>query len=132
MATIKYLDLEGLKTLYGVLNQKIADAKPTKVSELVNDKGYQTENQVENIAAQYVAELVNGAPAEFDTLKEIADALNDNDDAVAGIVTTLATKANSDDVYTKTEVDGLIGDVENDFVPLTAAEIQSASNASEE
>lgn len=132
MATIKYLDLEGLKTLYGVVDQKIADAKPTKVSELVNDKGYQTENQVENIAAQYVAELVNGAPAEFDTLKELSDALKDKGDAISAINSTIATKANSSDVYTKTEVDDLIGDVENDFVPLTAAEIQSASNASEE
>lgn len=137
MNTIKYLDLAGLKTLYGVIDQKIETAKPTKVSQLTNDAGYQTASEVESIAstkaAEKVAEIVDGAPEDFDTLKEIAQALSDNDDAVASIVTTLGTKANSADVYTKTEIENTyatkseIEGIANDFVPLTKSEIEDAA-----
>ena len=46
-------------------------------------------------------ELVNGAPAALDTLKEIADALAENDNEIGAIVTEIGTKA------TKTEVKGI-------------------------
>lgn len=40
-----------------------------------------------------IDELVNGAPAAFDTLKEIADVLEGNVDSIGDILTTLGTKA---------------------------------------
>ena len=40
-----------------------------------------------------IDELVNGAPAAFDTLKEIADVLQGNVDSIGDIITTLGTKA---------------------------------------
>ena len=91
------------KTEVETVNNKVDAIKiPTKVSELTNDSEFQTKTQVETIAtdkaAAKVAEIVDEAPENLDTLKEIAEALSNNDDAVAGIVTTLATKANKDDV----------------------------------
>lgn len=74
-----------------------ASAVPTKVSQLTNDSKFQTESQV-NATVQKV---VGAAPEALDTLEEIADKLKDNDDAVAGIVTTLATKANKSEIPTK-------------------------------
>ena len=51
--------------------------------------------------------LVNGAPAAFDTLKEIADVLQGNVDSIGDILTTLGTKA--DKTITITAGTGLTG-----------------------
>lgn len=48
--------------------------------------------------------VVGDAPEALDTLKEIADRLESDNDAIVAINGILAGKANSDDVYTKTEV----------------------------
>lgn len=55
---------------------------PTKVSQLANDSGYQTEAQV----AAKVSALVDAAPEALDTLRELADALG-NDPNFAATVT---------------------------------------------
>lgn len=55
---------------------------PTKLSQLTNDSGYQTEAQV----AAKVTALVDAAPETLDTLKELADALG-NDPNFATTVT---------------------------------------------
>ncbi len=52
--------------------------------------------------------LVAGAPAALDTLAEIAGKLADNDDAVAAIMASLATKANAANVYSRATVDGMV------------------------
>lgn len=73
---------------------------------------------------QYVDDLINGlingAPEALDTLKEIADKLSDNDDAVAGIINTLANKVDkesdkglSTNDYTTSEKNKLAGIAEN-------------------
>lgn len=72
---------------------------PTKVSELENDSKFQTEAQVN----ARIESLLDGAPEAFDTLKEIAAVLNEDEGATASILTTIASKANSADVYTKYE-----------------------------
>ena len=81
---------------------------PSKLSELENDNNYQTKNDV-NSAIQSV---VGSAPEALDTLEEIAEKLKDNDDAVSVIINTLSEKANSVDVYTKSEVDDAIENVD--------------------
>ena len=58
-----------------------------------------------------ISEVVGAAPEAFDTLKEIADKLGDNDDAVAALTLEISSKANSENVYTKGEVDGLIENI---------------------
>lgn len=57
---------------------------PTKVSQLTNDNGYQTEAQVD----AKVSGLVGAAPEALDTLKELADALG-NDPNFAATITDL-------------------------------------------
>lgn len=58
--------------------------------------------------ASAIDALVAGAPTALDTLKEVADKLADNDDAVAAIMASLATKANAANVYSRATVDGLL------------------------
>lgn len=61
---------------------------PTKVSELQNDSGYTTSQQVQ----QQIANLVNSAPQTLDTLKELADALNNDPNFAATIATQIGQK----------------------------------------
>lgn len=64
---------------------------PTKLSELDNDSSFATTNDLDD----RINDLINGAPAAYDTLKEIADVLSDNIDSIGDILTTLGTKANN-------------------------------------
>lgn len=52
-------------------------------------EGYATIADVDN----RIDDLINGAPAAYDTLKEIADVLQGNVDSIGDIITTLGTKA---------------------------------------
>ena len=52
-----------------------------------------------------IAEVVGTAPEQLDTLKEIADKLSDDADAVAALTNSIAEKANANNVYTKNEAD---------------------------
>lgn len=47
---------------------------PTKVSQLENDLKFQTKEEVE----KYISDLIDGADGALDTLKELADALNND------------------------------------------------------
>lgn len=47
---------------------------PTKVSQLENDLKFQTKEEIE----KYISDLVDGADGALDTLKELADALNND------------------------------------------------------
>ncbi|MBE6336243.1 MAG: hypothetical protein E7066_06175 [Lentimicrobiaceae bacterium] len=55
-----------------------------------------------------VADLVNSAPETLDTLKEVADAIQENEAVVDALNSAIGNKANSSDVYNKQEVDGKI------------------------
>lgn len=57
--------------------------------------------------------LIAGAPEALDTLKEIADKLGDDDDALAGLLSAVAGKANAADVYTKSEIGDIVDDAED-------------------
>ena len=103
----KYLDLAVVEVLVNQIKANFVTADEAnhenfvtndKLAEKVADAGFPTTKNVEDIAAAKVAEVVGGAPEAFDTLKEIADALKDNDDAVAAINNTLATKASKEEV----------------------------------
>lgn len=95
---------------------------PTKTSELENDSGYATlaspiftgtpkaptptenDNSTRIATTAYVktliSNLINGAPETLDTLKEIADALGENDDAVQALNAAIANKANKSEIPT--------------------------------
>ena len=68
---------------------------------------------VKSYVDKKITDLVGAAPQELDTLKEISDKLGDNDDVVGALTTQIASKANADDVYTKTQVDNKIGSLGN-------------------
>ena len=72
----------------------------------------QTAAQVQAAIDAAITSLLDGAPNALDTLNELAAALGDDPNFATSIATQLAAKANSADVWTKTEV----GDVTTDFV----------------
>lgn len=89
--------------------------------------------------SQAISDLLDGAPEAYDTLVEIADKLNDNDDVVAGIITTLSTKASAAVVAAalETKADGSIlddavrVDVEQGFSPAQKAQARKNISAFE-
>ena len=76
-------------------------------------------------------DLINGAGAAFDTLKELADALNNDPSFAATIASDLANRVRYDDVQTLNTTQKLqactnigVGDPEHDFVTdYTAAKV---------
>jgi len=80
-------------------------AKKSDIPDVIN---FATKDEIPSIAGlaseQYVdtkiADLVDGAPEELNSFKELSDALKDQDDAVAAINAALATKATKDDIST--------------------------------
>lgn len=125
------VDLDGYATQTWVNEQGFAKTSdipevPTKVSAFANDVGYQTEEQV-NTAIQAV---VDAAPEALDTLKELADALNNDPDFASTVTNQLTNKydktggaingnvaitgdltVNGDEVLTNSNYESIIGDV---------------------
>lgn len=129
---------------------------PTKLSQLENDAGYaKTEspaftgtptaptppdntNDAQIATTAYVkkliANLVNGAPETLDTLKEIADALGENDDAVQALnaaignkVDKVAGKGLSTNDFTtaeKNKLAGIANNANNYSLPLASATVR--------
>lgn len=88
----KYIDLANLKeNLTNFLNKKIDPtyAKkteiPSDVSELNNDKNYQTAEEVDKTVTDGVAKIVAGAPEDFDTLKEMSDWISSHETSAAAM-----------------------------------------------
>lgn len=92
--------------------------RPTKVSQFTNDSGYQTSAQVEatvtgkgyqtaSDVTAIVNNVVGAAPEALNTLKEIADSLNNDPDFAATMTTELAKKVNTSDLVaiTNAEID---------------------------
>lgn len=132
---------------------------PTKVSQLENDAGYaKTEspaftgvptaptppdntNNTQIATTAYVkkliANLVNGAPETLDTLKEIADALGENDDAVQALnaaignkVDKVAGKGLSTNDFTtaeKNKLAGIANNANNYSLPLASATVRGGA-----
>lgn len=129
---------------------------PTKLSQLENDAGYaKTEspeftgiptaptppdntNSTQIATTAYVkkliANLVNGAPETLDTLKEIADVLGENDDAVQALnvaignkVDKVAGKGLSTNDFTtaeKNKLAGIANNANNYSLPLASSTVR--------
>ena len=89
---------------------------------LAGDKGPQGDagtfdsSTLENYATkefvgQEIAKIVGEAPETLDTLKELADALNDNA-TMTQVTEALSAKANTNDVYTKNDIDAMLAEIE--------------------
>ncbi|MDG2839964.1 hypothetical protein R7R25_23650 [Vibrio sp. 2026] len=74
------------------------------IAELAN-KADKAVTYTKDEVNQLFQNLIGLAPAELDTIYELAAALKDNQDSIGTIITTLATKANSADVYDKVTSD---------------------------
>lgn len=74
-----------------------ADPSGTGADVLATARGY-TDAQI--------AALVNGAPETLDTLKELADAIRDNDSVVEALNEAIGTKANKSDIPTTLPANG--------------------------
>lgn len=114
----KYIDLPNLKeNLTNFLNKKINPiyAKkieiPSNVSELNNDKSYQTAEEVGQAVTDGVARIVAGAPEDFDTLKEMSDWISSHETSAAAMNSAISDNSiaianhtsNSDIHVTKAE-----------------------------
>ena len=77
-------------------NKSVDIPVPTKTSDLDNDSGYVTEDQVNNKVTEGVASIVADAPENFDTLKEMSDWLTQHDESAAAMNTSI--KKNADDI----------------------------------
>ena len=77
-------------------NKSVDIPVPTKTSDLDNDSGYMTEDQVNNKVTEGVASIVADAPEDFDTLKEMSDWLTQHDESAAAMNTSI--KKNADDI----------------------------------
>lgn len=60
-----------------------------------------------------ISDVVGSAPEAYDTLKKISDVLSQDSDAISAINDVLSGKANSEDVYNKTEIDSKVTAIEN-------------------
>ena len=94
-------------TLLAKALKKIADAQKDMASKIVVEdivnrvQALEEKPDAVQLVKNEIAKLVNGAPEEFDTLKELSDALNDEKNAVAAINKVLATKADKNECVTK-------------------------------
>jgi len=61
--------------------------------------------EVKGFVASQVSGLVGSAPETLDTLKEIADALGNDPNLATTLTNKIGQKANTADVYTKTQAD---------------------------
>lgn len=94
---------------------------PTKTSDLDNDCDYTTTSYVDT----KVANLVNSAPETLDTLNELASALGNDPNFATTVATQIGTKANSSDVYTKSETDTLLASKADSSAVYTKTEVDN-------
>lgn len=82
--------------------------------DFLSSQSYVTSSALESMAyatTTYVMDKVNaiidGAPEALDTLNELAAAINDDANFAGTITTALSNKANSSDVYSKSDIQGM-------------------------
>ena len=95
------------------------DSKANKTTTL---SGYGiTDAYTKTQVDKKVSDLVNSAPETLDTLNELASALGDDPNFATTIATQIGNKANSSDVYNKSEIDDLLSHKTNDSDLATVA-----------
>ena len=129
----RYLDLEGLKTFYDLLVKKFADK-----SELVTLKD-SLKNYITTVDAQKlvkaeiskeIAKVVDGAPDTFDTLKEIANWIENHpnlDEALGSEIDTLREEIKT----LNTSVGTLQSDLNGFTDRVSNVETKASDNATE-
>lgn len=95
-------DVSGLSTTATDLVAAINEVKAT--ADAAGSSGGLTEAEVDARVQVGVDALIDGAPGALDTLNELAAAVADDASYAASVTAALAAKANSADVYTRTEL----------------------------
>lgn len=132
MAEVKYLDLKGLKKLFGVVDSKIAKNNETLNAEIskkadktelvglatetyvngkiedLNISQYAKTSEVDSKISNVKSEILGGAGADYDTLKEIETWIGEHGEVYEALVSTVGQKADKSNTYTKEEVDNAI------------------------
>ena len=125
--------IEGGSTTIGSIAHSLSDAKHYTDEEVGKIRTTVT-NEYTNTLKQYatkaevdsrIESVIGTAPEALDTLGEIAEKLTSDSDAITAINSVLAGKANSADVYTKSEIDTKVTTLTNDL----ATETSRATNA---
>ena len=112
-------EVDEMLTEIDVSDQLVDYAKAADVytKTQIDNKGFLTQHQslagyaTESYVNTKVAALVDSSPGALDTLKELATALGNDPNFATTITTEIGKKANSSDVYTKSEVDNAISNV---------------------
>lgn len=106
-ATTTYVS-EAIAAIPGV------DLSAYVTKDMLSAQSYVTSTALESMAyatTAYVMDKVNaiidGAPAALDTLNELAAAINDDANFASTVTTALGNKANSADVYSKTDIQNM-------------------------
>lgn len=86
-------------TTYAYVYSYVADA----MGSITPGGEYATEAYV----MARINEVIDGAPAALDTLNELAAAINDDANFASTVTTALGNKANSADVYSKTDIQNM-------------------------
>jgi hypothetical protein len=102
-ATQSYVTSQGYITSSALTGYALTSTIPTNNNQLTNGSGYITSAALvglstETYVNQAISNLVAGAPAALDTLKELATSLNNDGNAVAGLVAEISKKANTADL----------------------------------
>lgn len=91
---------------------KLSLAKDAEIADTL--KVYAKKTDVDKA----ISDVVGAAPEAYDTLKKISDVLSQDNDAISAINEVLSGKANSEDVYTKTEIDTKVTAINNSVSTL--------------
>ena len=104
------------KVITAALNEKADITHTHSVDEIGADASGSAASALEEAKAytdSEIADLINGAPITRDTLKEISDAMDENQTVVEALDAAIGTKANKTDIPTK------VSQLENDSGYLT-------------
>lgn len=125
----RYLDLEGLKTFYDLLVGKFAD-KSELVTLKDSLKNYITTVDAQKLVKAEIAKVVNGAPSTFDTLKEIADWIENHPNLDENLGTEIETIKGEIETL-KTSVGTLQSDLDGFTLRVYDVETKASDNATE-
>ena len=95
MATKKYLSYDGLAEYDALIKAEITEGEES------------AKTYADNAANTVKNDLLNGAGKAYDTLKELADLITENVDAIDALETVAAGKADADHGHGISDVDGL-------------------------
>ena len=101
-----------------------ASVKPTYTASEV---GAMTNGEVSSLIDTKISALVDSAPEELNTLKELATAIQGNQSTITAINNAITSKADKATTYTKTEVDTELAKKANTSDVFTKSETYSQS-----